>query len=132
MTKLENIDLQPIILKIYEAEPYSLARIEKIAQEYLRFIFLAQKVRFKPVPSQEVDMFWHYHILNTRLYRDFCDTHFGKFIDHMPLLKQVAKTMGTDNTFLKTQAAFKKHYGQYMMNLKPNLVERLYHLVRIL
>lgn len=130
MQDFQTIDLQPIILKMHEAEPYSLSRVEKIAQAYLEFIFLAQKVAFPIMPSKEVDIFWHYHILNTKHYREFCDKHFGRFIDHIPLLKQEAKQ--SDNTaFLKTQAAFKKHYGHYIPNLKPPFYEKIYHALRI-
>jgi len=110
---LKNIDLSEIIAKFYEEQPCSLKTAEKVAQEYLKFIFLTTKHKFQLVPSKEIDLFWHCHILNTPLYRKFCDTHFGKYLDHIPQLKKEAKQMGKEE-FLKTQAAFKKEYGHYM------------------
>jgi hypothetical protein len=35
--------------------------------------------------SDEIDRFWHAHILHTRQYRDFCERVFGQYIDHDPL-----------------------------------------------
>ncbi len=33
-------------------------------------------------PSQRIDKCWHYFILDTRTYRDFCNRFFGQFIHH--------------------------------------------------
>lgn len=35
--------------------------------------------------SDEIDLFWHTHILYTRQYIDFCDRVFGEYIHHDPL-----------------------------------------------
>ena len=34
---------------------------------------------------EQVDRLWHAFVLNTKLYRRFCDRFFGRFIDHDPL-----------------------------------------------
>lgn len=38
----------------------------------------------KQVPSKAVDEIWHSMILYTQKYGDFCKTHYGKFIHHIP------------------------------------------------
>ncbi|MFI6286773.1 glycine-rich domain-containing protein [Streptomyces sp. NPDC051018] len=39
----------------------------------------------KPLsPSPLVDDFWHAFLLHTKAYRDFCDEHFSRFLDHQP------------------------------------------------
>ncbi|UJR32641.1 hypothetical protein I4U23_020101 [Adineta vaga] len=35
-------------------------------------------------PPKKLDLYYHLHILNTRLYRNFCQATFGRFIDHEP------------------------------------------------
>ena len=35
-------------------------------------------------PPQKLDICYHLHVLNTRLYRAFCQATFGRFIDHEP------------------------------------------------
>ncbi|MCF1593374.1 glycine-rich domain-containing protein [Streptomyces muensis] len=39
----------------------------------------------KPLsPSPLVDDFWHAFLLHTKAYREFCEQHFGRFLDHQP------------------------------------------------
>ncbi len=38
----------------------------------------------KTVPSDEVDEIWHWMILYTQHYSNFCIEEFGKFIHHIP------------------------------------------------
>ncbi len=35
--------------------------------------------------SDEIDPFWHAHILHTQQYASFCDRVFGEFLHHVPL-----------------------------------------------
>tara|TARA_B110000196_G_scaffold70119_1_gene59928 strand:+ start:10733 stop:11260 length:528 start_codon:yes stop_codon:yes gene_type:complete len=54
-------------------------------REYRRF--LALKVIHPDtalVPSKQVDIIWHAHILDTRAYREDCQAMFGRFMDHYP------------------------------------------------
>ncbi|MBI4993958.1 hypothetical protein HZC33_03355 [Candidatus Wolfebacteria bacterium] len=41
--------------------------------------------------KSDVDRIFHAFVLNTGLYRDFCETFFGHFIDHTPLEGQISK-----------------------------------------
>lgn len=56
--------------------------VDQIVQEYRRFIELAKN--HKVSPSHAVDEFWHFHILNTRDYIDFCDRYVGRYLHHTP------------------------------------------------
>lgn len=52
--------------------------------EYRKFILLGL-VRSPVVPSVHIDTVWHFHILNTRLYRNFCQSVLGvPFFHHEP------------------------------------------------
>lgn len=46
----------------------------------------------QPIQQVEtIDRLWHAFVLNTRLYRRFCDRFFGRYIDHDPLDRDVAE-----------------------------------------
>ena len=85
-------------------------------QEYRRFLSL--KVMYPNqalVPSKMVDKVWHAHILDTRAYREDCESVFGRFIDHYPYFGIYGKDdhqMLVD-TFAETVAVYEKHYGPY-------------------
>lgn len=49
----------------------------------LLFEFLSGNLG-KEVPSESVDEIWHWMILYTERYGDFCQKHFGKFVHHIP------------------------------------------------
>ena len=40
---------------------------------------------------ESIDRLWHAFVLNTKLYRAFCDRFFGRYIDHDPLDRNFAE-----------------------------------------
>ncbi|HBJ37276.1 MAG TPA: hypothetical protein DDZ51_21490 [Planctomycetaceae bacterium] len=53
--------------------------------ETLKFLSLvARHADLTLTPAHRVDLVWHEFILFTRLYGDFCQEQFGKFIHHTP------------------------------------------------
>jgi hypothetical protein len=59
-----------------------------VEKAYRRFLFLVAENPYKTVVpwSQDLDDFWHEHILDTPKYRADCLSVFGRFIDHNPNL----------------------------------------------
>ena len=54
-------------------------------REVLRFLFLVSRSDTgRLTPSHRVDLAWHEFILCTKAYREVCDEHFGRYIDHHP------------------------------------------------
>jgi len=49
-----------------------------------QFLYAASNFKEACVPSKYIDEMWHTFILFTKDYRDFCEFHFGFFIDHHP------------------------------------------------
>ncbi len=46
----------------------------------------------QPIQQVEsIDRLWHAFVLNTKLYRRFCDRFFGRYIDHDPLDRDFAE-----------------------------------------
>ena len=58
---------------------------------------------------ESVDRLWHAFVLNTKLYRAFCDRFFGRYIDHDPLdrnLAELSKRQYARFTFTTLEAEF--------------------------
>ncbi len=64
--------------------------IYKIEQDYRDFLYLILENPEKTIVpwTQDLDDFWHEHILDTGKYRQDCLDLFGRFIDHNPHLPQ--------------------------------------------
>lgn len=65
--------------------------------------------------KSDVDRIFHAFVLNTSLYRDFCDTYFAHFIDHTPLDER-----GSRPSVSYTVSLLQKTYGE---SLHPSLAE---------
>lgn len=59
--------------------------LEQAERGYRQFLKLAAKYPHTPaVPSEQVDAFWHAHILDTRRYASDCERIFGYVLHHDP------------------------------------------------
>ncbi|MDE1804863.1 MAG: hypothetical protein KGH59_03730 [Candidatus Micrarchaeota archaeon] len=78
---------------------------EKIEVEFRKFAsILLLEPKFNIGPSRPVDMYWHLLVLHTQEYRKFCDTVFGRFIDHVP---------GSDDTRDHSRKAYNRAVQTY-------------------
>lgn len=57
---------------------------DALLPHYQRFLALCCVYHNIGMLSERVDQLWHCHILNTRLYRAFCQEFAGHPIDHLP------------------------------------------------
>lgn len=82
------LDLDPIKVKLMHdqsGEGWSLAYADAIEFEYRRFLYLVKKFpNEQAAPLFDVDVFWHYHILDTMKYAADCEAVFGYFLHHFP------------------------------------------------
>jgi hypothetical protein len=66
-------------------EGWTLEHANAIELEYRRFLYLMKKFpREAASPVVDVDVFWHYHILDTMKYAVDCEKVFGHFLHHFP------------------------------------------------
>jgi hypothetical protein len=85
---IQALDLEPIKFKASHPQgdkrwPREYA--EYLATEYKKFLTLLVKYPDETIaPTNEVDEFWHLHILDTRKYAADCESVFGYFIHHFP------------------------------------------------
>jgi hypothetical protein len=82
------LDLDPIKVKLMHRESgegWSLEQAEAVEVQYRRFLYLMKKFpNERAAPRSDVDIFWHYHILDTIKYASDCTTVFGYFLHHFP------------------------------------------------
>lgn len=75
--------------------PTQLSVVQKGMRQYFLMCLKANR-RMVAMPSQIVDDFWHEFILNTKVYRDFCNGAFGRYLDHVPAEAMRDKTHAQD------------------------------------
>jgi hypothetical protein len=85
---IAELDLDPIKVKLMHdesGEGWTLEYANRIEVEYRRFLCLMKMFPNEPAaPLFDVDIFWHYHILDTMKYAADCEDVFGYFLHHFP------------------------------------------------
>ena len=84
------LDLEPIKVKLMHVESgegWSLEKVNAVEFEYRRFLYLMKMFpQEQTAPLMDVDIFWHYHILDTMKYALDCEAVFGYFLHHFPYI----------------------------------------------
>ena len=87
---IEALDFTMIKFKACRAEDgygWSAGYANKMEVAYKRYLMLhARHPEMTLAPEQDVDRFWHMHILDTRKYAADCEATFGYFLHHFPYL----------------------------------------------
>jgi hypothetical protein len=64
---------------------WSRDRLDYVEELYKRWLFLKRKHEFKSLPpSDDIDKFWHCHMLDTRAYLRDTQIIFGYYLHHFP------------------------------------------------
>ena len=128
--KINNLDLSMVIRKMAAERGWRLKHAQKAAMQYRRLLFVWYKYKDAyPIlpPSQDIDEFWHNHILDTRQYPKDCETIFGEFIHHNPytgsLVGDNEKAM--IEGFEQTQKLYHQEFGEYIYEIRPLYWQRL-------
>jgi hypothetical protein len=84
---LHAFDYTPVIDTAVEHYGLDRAAAESTLDGLLQwFSVIPFARRGQPVQMVEsIDKLWHSFILHTKLYREFCDRFFGRYLDHDPL-----------------------------------------------
>ncbi len=87
---IAELDLEPIKVKLMHEESgegWSLEMATSVEADYRRFLYLMKMhPNEEAAPLMDVDIFWHYHILDTMKYAADCDKVFGYFKHHFPYI----------------------------------------------
>ncbi|MEW6494435.1 MAG: glycine-rich domain-containing protein-like [Cyanobacteriota bacterium] len=114
LNKLQQLDLELIADQLMQSG-WSRQQISCAIKQYRMFLFLIYlHPNTQLVPTQEIDLVWHCHILNTRKYRKDCQMLFGRYIDHEPDSQFWGKvdSISLDTAFAQTQALFEQYFNQ--------------------
>lgn len=123
--KLDSLDLELIAKKLMHPEHgqgWTPLQVNQAITRYKMFLYL---IYLYPnsliVPTQEIDLMWHQHILDTRKYAQDCQWLFGYFVHHYPYfgLENEAERLASSTAFSRTIALFAEHFG-------VNLIENIY------
>jgi hypothetical protein len=118
ITAIHALDLTPIKFKACRKEDgygWSAAYADQMEVAYKRYLILhAKHPDLTLAPEQDVDRFWHMHILDTRKYAADCETTFGHFLHHFPYLglrgEEDAKLLQA--AFLEMQRLSAEEFGE--------------------
>src|SRR5437762_2684602 len=83
-----TIDFSLIIEKMVKQDGWNKKAALHACELYRNFLYLNKKYadsRILP-PSEDMDEFWHYHILDTKKYVTDCQHIFGFYFHHYPYL----------------------------------------------
>ncbi|HEU4372849.1 MAG TPA: hypothetical protein VFS02_05130 [Telluria sp.] len=87
MNHIATLDLGPIKAKLMEKDGagWTRQRADAVEAEYRRFLCVAKMYPNEEMaPLNDVDIFWHHHILDTMRYAADCQLIFGYFLHHSP------------------------------------------------
>lgn len=101
--------LDPVINQMVKQHSWKKRYSRNVATEYERFMILRNKNN-NLSPSDDIDEFWHQHILNTSLYTEYCQEKFSGIVHHDPedAFNQTKRKTRLRNTIKE----YKKIYGK--------------------
>lgn len=124
LLKLDSLDFSMLKMKLQDTEEglgWSAEQCDFVEMDYKRF--LALKFAYPDeeiVPNQEIDKFWHYHILDTMAYADDCERVFGHFVHHFPYfgMRGEKDLQNLHLAFTDTNGLYMEHFGQQIDGAK--------------
>ena len=83
---IQQIDFSNIVNKMVSHKGWRRTHANLVCEMYRNYLWLCRKYdgQYQLPPSEEIDEFWHNHILDTKKYRHDCKMIFGKYYDHYP------------------------------------------------
>ena len=117
-SRVKNMNLDRIVWKIMK-DPFKpdMAEYQVLfaVKQYKRFLNLKIKhPELNLVPTDDIDMIWHSHILDTEQYAKDCANLFGTFLHHNPFFgefgNETQEEMGI--MFKETSDMWLQEYGE--------------------
>lgn len=96
---------------------------ERRMVEYRKYMTINAVYPHDPHPiSAEIDAVWHFHVLDTPDYANFCKTIFGKFIHHNPVFTEAEQRWLAEkydaNTLPHLRALFGEPSTRYWLHVR--------------
>ncbi len=113
---IDNIDFSMIINKMVTRDDWLEDEVNAVCKMYRNYLFLQKKYKdqYELPPSEEIDEFWHQHILDTKKYHADCEAIFGKYLHHYPYFGADERTdsIYLNKSFGKIQELYEKEFGE--------------------
>jgi hypothetical protein len=122
---IDGLDLTSIIDRVIQVEHWTEKQALEVCQLYRNYLFLRKKYgqRYETLPpSEDIDEFWHNHILDTQKYQKDCQVIFGEYLHHYPYFGIDGKITKKDlyEAFEMTQQLHLQEFGDYIYKVKKN------------
>jgi len=107
--KIAGFDFTRVRARMCVDYPTAEDELDRLEKEVKRFLSLAVLEKTPHVTSSKVDALWHYFVLHTMEYRDFCLQIFGKYLEHVPILPEEKHKF--TRGYMRTKQLYQKHFG---------------------
>lgn len=129
-----SIDFTSIVNKLIKHNGWLSKDAHNTCLLYRNFLYLNKKYQQQLgalPPSEDIDEFWHNHILDTEKYERDCHAIFGRFFHHYPYLGIDDKTNLDDlyRAFSTTQNLYLKEFGEKIHPTKSRYPKVFYSLL---
>lgn len=120
--EIAAIDLEMVKLKLQDKEEgkgWSPEECDRAEVEYKRFLHLCKRYGRGIVPTQLMDIFWHYHILDTVAYHRDCEAVFGYYLHHYPYfgMRGEEDEKELESAFWRTAELYEAEFGEKIFEL---------------
>lgn len=107
---IESVDFAQVKARMNVDFPTSdeqLNRYEKEVKRFLALIVLDGSNGH--VVGEKIDALWHYFVLHTREYAQFCHDVFGDFVHHVPVLPSEKYKLAA--AYLRTRESYARYFA---------------------
>ncbi len=127
---IDSINFSNIINKMVKHQGWLMKDAKQLSKMYGNFLYLTKKYgdKYKLPPSEEIDEFWHNHILDTESYRRDCQMIFGKYLDHYPYFGIDGKTNFQDleKAFDDMLVLYQKEFDEPLLQVRTMYSKLIY------
>lgn len=131
---IQAIDFSKNIDKLIRFDGWLREDVEKTCDQYRKFLLL-NKIYINQYgalpPSEDIDEFWHNHILDTQAYIKDCEMIFGCYFHHYPYFGIDDKTNMNDlnRAFETTKKLYQKEFGEEIIATRSQYPTAIYYLL---
>ncbi len=119
---IESLDFAMIIDKMTQHQGWSKADALKLSKMYRNYLYLQKKYGDQHAlpPSEEIDEFWHNHILDTKKYQEDCQRVFGDYLHHYPYfgIDGSSNSNVVNDAFLTMQKLYYEEFGEMLLEVR--------------
>lgn len=110
---IKSLDLQYLFLRLVNKLKWDPSEAEEIIRKYKNFLILRCLYPKKTlVPTRDIDVVWHEHILHTKTYMKDCQEIFGKYLHHTPSSGSEKEIKLLEEAYINTSRLYRKHFGE--------------------